>query len=512
MRLTTTTPTLLATTALAQTITLSAPPTLNSTARPIDGAFQSFSIEFAYMADYFGNLTAPNTLSHALLSHLSALAGATAHPALRAGGSTANRAAYNASQPVAVVNTFGGNPDQPSAVSVGPAWYEAFLTAPRGTRVVYDVNYRDNSTEGVERTVEEVGRVWARLGEVLEAVELGNEAEGWAGRGRGAEWGPEAYVEDYLNYTRLVDERVFGEGVEPIFQGGVLQGSGGRWINEPWNSVVLLEEGLNRDGQIKSMSQHDYHGSNCESGLSQGIVPELRKNLLNHTNVIDRVWPHQQMSPVVVSQGIEYVLGETNSISCQGRDLVSNVFGSALWYLDYTLYVAATTDVARMYFHQGTPYRYSLWAPFEGATNHSALVRPSYYGALLLARAIGGNGNAKQVRSIVEAETFVAYALYGETRLDSLIVVNMEPFNATTSGPRPYVTVQIPSAPGKGVGSGTRKAWRLTAPGSDVKDGVTLAGQNVMKDGSLSGDEMVEIVQPGEQIKLQNSEAILIKV
>ncbi|GME25886.1 glycoside hydrolase family 79 protein [Neofusicoccum parvum] len=411
MRLTTTTPTLLATAALAQTITLSAPPTLNSTARPINGAFQSFSIEFAYMADYFGNLTAPNTLSHALLSHLSALAGATAPPALRAGGSTANRAAYNASQPVAVVNTFGGNPDQPSAVSVGPAWYEAFLTAPRGTRVVYDVNYRDNSTEGVERTVEEVGRVWERLGEVLEAVELGNEVEGWAGRGRGVEWGPEAYVEDYLNYTRLVDERVFGEGVEPIFQGGVLQGSGGRWINEPWNSVVLLEEGLNRDGQIKSMSQHDYHGSNCESGLSQGIIPELRKNLLNHTNVIDRVWPHQQMSPVVVSQGIE---------------------------------------------------------------------------------AIGGNGNAKQVRSIVEAETFVAYALYGETRLDSLIVVNMEPFNATTSGSRPYVTVQVPSAPGKGVGSGTRKS--------------------VMKDGSLSGDEMVEIVQPGEQIKLQNSEAILIKI
>ncbi|EOD44440.1 putative glycoside hydrolase family 79 protein [Neofusicoccum parvum UCRNP2] len=265
MRLATTTPTLLATTALAQTITLSAPPTLNSTARRIDGAFQSFSIEFAYMADYFGNLTAPNKLSHALLSHLSALAGGTAHPALRAGGSTANRAAYNASQPVAVVNTFGGNPDQPSAVSVGPA---------------------------------------------------------------------------------------------------------------------------------------------C-----QGIVPELRKNLLNHTNVIDRVWPHQQMSPVVVSQGIE---------------------------------------------------------------------------------AIGGNGNTKQVRSIVEAETFVAYALYGETRLDSLIVVNMEPFNATTSGPRPYVTVQVPSAPGKGSGSGTRKS--------------------VMKDGSLSGDEMVEIVQPGEQIKLQNSEAILIKI
>lgn len=95
-----------------------------------------------------------------------------------------------------------------------------------------------------------------------------------------------------------------------------------------------------------------------------------------------------------------YVLGETNSISCQGRDGVSNVFGAALWYLDYTLFIAANISaVGGMYFHMGSPYRYSLWAPYDGAANNSALVRPVFYGAWVLATAIGNGGAASSLGS-----------------------------------------------------------------------------------------------------------------
>lgn len=147
------------------------------------------------------------------------------------------------------------------------------------------------------------------------------------------------------------------------------------------------------------------------------------------------------MAPVVDAHyGVTYVLGETNSISCQGRDGVSNVFGAALWYLDYTLFVAADIPaVGGMYFHMGTPYRYSLWAPYEGAANDAALVRPAYYGAWMLATAIGngappahtGDGGEllhspsdssvyfagdtapqKVVHALLAQETLTAYALY----------------------------------------------------------------------------------------------------
>lgn len=206
------------------------------------------------------------------------------------------------------------------------------------------------------------------------------------------------------------------------------------------------------------------------------------------------------------SYGVDYVLGETNSISCQGRDNVSNVFGSALWYINYNLYFASSTIVDTLYFHHGTPYRYSLWAPFEGAANHSALVRPSYYGALMLATAIGDNGGKKQVRAVVQQETFVAYALYAHTGLDSVVVVNMEPFNATMPGPRPHVDVTLSEAAHK-----PGKIMRLTADGSDVKDGVTWAGQTVSEHGEVEGREVSERYSPGSVVKVQNSEAILIK-
>ncbi|KAF2146415.1 glycoside hydrolase family 79 protein [Aplosporella prunicola CBS 121167] len=467
-------------TSLAKNVSLNVPLTSNSTIRPIDGVWQSFSIEYSYMADYFGNKSQPNTFSNNILQSLKDRSGKNV--ILRVGGSTANRVAYNASQEEAVINVFGSNPDQPSHVYIGPVWYEAFQTAPEGTLVIYDVNYRDNTSAGVNATIEDARRVWDQL-DNLYAFELGNEVEGWGKNGRTSDWSPELYVPDFLKYTSLLD---FVD--KPFFQGGVLQGSGGAYINEPWNSVRLLELELNRDGDIKAMSQHDYHGNNCDT---TDEIPEVRQNLLNHTNVINRVWPHKQMSSVVAAQNVEYVLGETNSISCQGRDNVSNVFASALWYLDYNLYVAAHTEVAKMYFHQGTPYRYSIWAPDEA--------RPIYYGALLLAKALDGE---KQVLSVAEEETFVAYSLYSKNELDSVIVVNLEPYNATgnaTTGRR-FVDVQLPAA--------AKKLWRLTAPGADVKTGIRWAGQAVQEDGTI-GEEITEEV--GQVVRVQDSEAVLVK-
>ena len=212
------------------------------------------------------------------------------------------------------------------------------------------------------------------------------------------------------------------------------------------------------------------------------------------------------MAPVAKTYGVNYVLGETNSISCQGRDNVSNVFGSALWYVNFNLYFASKTVVDSLYFHSGTPYRYSLWAPFEGASDHSALIRPSYYGALMLATAIGDKGGKKQVQALVQEETFVAYALYAHSALDSVVVVNMEPFNATMPGPRPHVDVKLPDDVHK-----PGKIMRLTAEGADVKDGVTWAGQTVSEHGEVEGEEVSERYWPGSTVSVPDSEAILIK-
>lgn len=236
-----------------------------------------------------------------------------------------------------------------------------------------------------------------------------------------------------------------------------------------------------------------------------------------------------------------YVIGETNSISCQGRDGVSNVFGTALWYLDYTLFIASNISaVGGMYFHMGTPYRYSLWAPYEGATNHSALVRPSYYGAWVLATAIGngevtsghneteteitpatgayspyysGDGAPKRVvHPLIAEETLTAYALYRTApshAIDSVVILNMEPYNSTANYTRPSINVTLPEriqTPGI--------VRRLTASGSDVKDfeqtDITFAGRSVSKEGLVLGEEVTETWAPGESVLVGDAEAVLI--
>lgn len=215
------------------------------------------------------------------------------------------------------------------------------------------------------------------------------------------------------------------------------------------------------------------------------------------------------MAPIVDSYGVEYVLGETNSISCQGRDLVSNVFGSAIWYLNYSLYIASKTVVSKMYWHMGTPYRYSLWSPFESINNnHSALVRPSYYGALALSEVLGGgkaDGGKRQVHAVLEEETLVVYSVHSQQKLESLVILNMEPWNATQSGPRPFIQFELPS---RVMGKAAMK--RLTAPGSDVKTGATWAGQTVNREGNVEGVAVVERWSEGEKINVGYAEAVVL--
>lgn len=180
---------------------------------------------------------------------------------------------FYANQSEAIINYFnisvnqglGGtaSTDQPSNSTLGPAWFEAFQTSPKGTKFIYDLNYRDNSTAGHLATVDVAKRVYKQLGSSLFAYELGNEMEKWGGRYRPDDWSPPVYAKDYLNWTDQIEQALFGENSHdmPLFQMGALQGSGNITINQPWNSVVIMGDGVNDHQQIKSASQHDVSSS-----------------------------------------------------------------------------------------------------------------------------------------------------------------------------------------------------------------------------------------------------------
>lgn len=62
---------------------------------------------------------------------------------------------------------------------------------------------------------------------------------------------------------------------------------------------------------------------------------------MNHTSIVESIAPHIERMNNLAHIGHPYTLGETNSIANQGRNGETNVFGDALWLVDYSLWAAA---------------------------------------------------------------------------------------------------------------------------------------------------------------------------
>ena len=62
---------------------------------------------------------------------------------------------------------------------------------------------------------------------------------------------------------------------------------------------------------------------------------------MNHTSIIKNLAPQIKRSQDLAHLGHPFTLGELNSIANQGINGVTNVFGDALWLVDFSLWAAA---------------------------------------------------------------------------------------------------------------------------------------------------------------------------
>lgn len=207
------------------------------------------------------------------------------------------------------------------------------------------------------------------------------------------------------------------------------------------------------------------------------------------------------------------------------------MFASALWAVDYVLYVASL-KVSRLYFHMGTAYRYSPWQPIT-VNGTARFAKPLYYGNLLTASVLSG-GN-KQVQVLLNETSLTAYAVFDagsngssavsaqdtaakQPTLTSLVALNLNIYNSTFTSPRPYTNFDfaLPNSAGNASnGYSTIQVRRLTAPGVEIASNVTFAGQHVdNKSGRITGEKIVEEVEElgnGKiRVKVGDGEAVLI--
>ena len=239
-------------------------------------------------------------------------------------------------------------------------------------------------------------------------------------------------------------------------------------------------------------------GANCHY---TGVGPTIETSIFNRTNVLSRIWFHDYLGNITAKSGTPYILGETNSISCQGAAEISDVMAAAVWAVDYVLYLSSL-NVERVHFHMGTRYAYRSWLPVT-FNDTGPQVFPIYYAALFNAHVFAG-GN-KQTEVLVNGTDFGAYAVYGSGKLESIVAVNLVMWNSTfEQDARPYTVLELPN------GWESAKVTRLTNPGVEIAENITLAGQSINEAGLIVGDKRHEkaaarkvLVGAGEAVLIQ---------
>ncbi|KAH8112653.1 hypothetical protein DFH11DRAFT_1784002 [Phellopilus nigrolimitatus] len=500
----------------AQNITLppiSAQPT--NASQILDPRLASFSIELAYLPTFAGNLSHPNLLTQQLMQRLVERTGVG--PDIRPGGITVDSSIFDPNGPALVL-------DESSSGGIfrstfGPAFYESLSIFPNTTRFVVNVNLGNNSVDIAQAEIEAAIKYlgWDRI----YSLELGNEPDHYAGGSRPANWSSSDYVQQFLNWTSILTDRL--SLPSDIFQAGA-------FADDPTSSasmttVSTIEEGIDTTGVIKLFDQHTYQYSTCDS--VRDAIATL-PNLVNHQNITAYLDLWKPQIAAAKSRGKEFVVGEYSSVSCSGKQNVTDTYGQALWIADTVLY-GAFLNISRMYLHQGatlvlqssqqanTPgfSWYDLWYPIYTDRFGAARASPSFVAYLLITEAIGTSQRSQL--SLVDVPAYpqlAAYAIWDPpARADGvarLALLNLAARNMSTSAAdaaRDAVTVNLTPYLREGQAA---RVKRMTSPGLDSKDvsRVLWAGQSY-ENGTASGEETVESLVDGK-VTLQGSEGILV--
>ncbi|PYH92000.1 hypothetical protein BO71DRAFT_400924 [Aspergillus ellipticus CBS 707.79] len=459
---------------LSFTIPSSAPA---SASGELDAAPVGVSFEFFAFPEYFEQLP----LTNSCLGRLQDAMGT--NPPIRIGGTTQDRATYNASLASAVSYSVDSPDDAPETLTFGDPYME--LAASYEGTVTLGLNRR---LDNISNTIAAAKVAKSKIAN-LYAIELGNEPNFFTSSdpiAEGQTWTATLDAESQVSWQASVSSGLGGE--TEFTQAGVFFGLGSFEVT----NLAPKEEDTDSTQYVRSFCHHYYPQSASTADLDE---------LMSHEEIVEGVAEYQDQVTAAQNLSKDFVFGETNSATGGGGG-ISPTFGAGLWILDYVMQ-ATILGVKQLFFHQGTigncPY---CW--WDEAAN------APFYGAYTAALALSGASKIAQLDA--GDSRFAAYAIYDSNDEPARVLLyNSEYY---TSGTRSSVNVTL-----SGISALTVTALRLTGAAATtiVGDGaITVAGQTFANGTcALEGTkdtETTEITAGQATFTVQASEALLIYV
>ena len=353
-----------------------------------------------------------------------------------------------------------------------------------GWKVVIGVNFKHLDAA---RAADEVLFASRAFGESLDAIEIGNESDSYYTDFN-------RYLADYSSYVSAI------RGVVPTarFWGGDFQGGtefSTKFAQQPNNQVVAL-------------SAHAYPLSNCEGDKGTSISDLLASDTRAGQQNTAKVYAERAKAVKLPA-----ITNEANSISCDGKAGVSDVFASALWAMDFGL-LTQREGVFGPNFHGSISKcgaerpKYKYYTPLCARTKADAdatrlVAQPEYYGLLALRQIPAGSFAAVENPGWAHV---LAYAIKG-AESTTIVLINID--NPEKFGQLPIeVTLDGSYTSAEAITLETAK-HTFTA-----KDSITLGGQSIGADAEFTPPvySKVEMSKNIISMKLRPGTASIIRV
>ncbi|KAI1269523.1 glycoside hydrolase family 79 protein [Xylariaceae sp. FL1019] len=464
----------------------STPP--NEASHRVSPSFAGFGIEPTSLFSYMG-YDQPNPLSTNLLQNLLNYTGAPPH--IRIGGNTQDNLydetmtnwtwIWNPS-----ANGRGQGKYKSDGILIGPRYFEAANRLLPGTPVTIGLNLAyegDDYANRITAMAEKALDGTSNINIDITAFEIGNEPDLYAQNGfRDGSWSAQTYVEQWLDRATALYQQVLSpRKLSAAFFEAAATASTVSALGLEFQIKKLAGSTLGSDrndagsSYLRSWNQHDYY---YFIGVTNSPITLAQLTQFQTTEAQFTGWAEQVQQAHDTSH--PYALREMGIVGPVGLTGVTDVFGAALWTLNFLLYTASL-GVESVQFHMTDNSAASAWQPIE-IQGVQPFVRPVYYGVAAFAQTIGAIGCGARVWQYPPATISVpagytgyvrAYAVYDDNALSSIVVINGQPSNISISNKQSLdVQLQLPTS---SVDQAIHLAY-LTASGADATDGTTWNG------------------------------------